>query len=70
MICIGLPAQEEEAKVGDDTEDTAGERRSSALKSTITDEAASEIFDKLTQMQGKKTYYAKKNWTDDEAQLL
>lgn len=66
----GLPAQEEEAKVGDDTEDTAGERRSSALKSTITDEAASEIFDKLTQMQGKKTYYAKKNWTDDEAQLL
>jgi len=50
VICIGLPAHEEEAKVGDDTEDTAGERRSSAMKNTITDEAASEIFDKLTQM--------------------
>lgn len=39
-------------------------------KSAITDELASEIFDKLTKMQGKKTYYAKKNWTDDESKLL
>jgi hypothetical protein len=31
---------------------------------------ASEIFDKLTKLQGKKTYYAKKNWIDDEAKLL
>ena len=69
MISIGLPAQDEEAKVGDDTDDTAGERGIS-IKNAITDEVASEIFDKLTQMQGKKTYYAKKNWTDDEAQLL
>ena len=64
-----MPAQDEEAKVGDDTDDTAGERGIS-IKNAITDEVASEIFDKLTQMQGKKTYYAKKNWTDDEAQLL
>jgi len=69
VISIGLPAQDEEAKVGDDTDDTAGERGIS-IKNAITDEVASEIFDKLTQMQGKKTYYAKKNWTDDEAQLL
>jgi hypothetical protein len=39
-------------------------------KDAISDKAASEIFDKLTKLQGKKTYYAKKNWTDEEAKLL
>ena len=41
-----------------------------ASKQCINDESASEIFDKLTKLQGKKTYYAKKNWIDDEAKLL
>ena len=36
----------------------------------IDDDTASEIFNKLTKIQGKKSYYAKKNWTDDEAKLL
>lgn len=39
-------------------------------KDLITDEIASEIFRKLSALQGKKTYYAKKNWTDDESRLL
>ena len=39
-------------------------------KNQLTDEQASDIFEKLTKLQGKKTYYAKKNWTDDEAKLL
>lgn len=41
-----------------------------AGKDSISDKVASEIFDKLTKQQGKKTYYAKKNWTDEEAKLL
>lgn len=36
----------------------------------ISDEVASEIFSKLTALQGKKTYAAKKNWTDGESRLL
>jgi hypothetical protein len=47
-----------------------GTQDSSKTLPAITDEIASEIFDKLSKMQGKKTYYAKKNWTDEEAQLL
>ena len=47
-----------------------GTKKESPAKSSITDEAAAEIFDKLQKLQGKKTYYAKKNWTDDEANLL
>lgn len=47
-----------------------GTQDSSKVLPAITDEIASEIFDKLSKMQGKKTYYAKKNWTDEEAQLL
>ena len=36
----------------------------------ITDKQASEIFEKLSALQDKKTFYAKKNWTDDETKLL
>lgn len=50
--------------------DDEEESKSPSKLSSITDEVASEIFDKLTKLQGKKTYYAKKNWTDDEANLL
>jgi hypothetical protein len=44
--------------------------KSAISKEPITDEIASEIFDKLSKQQGKKTYYAKKNWTDEESRLL
>jgi hypothetical protein len=36
----------------------------------ISNEEASNIFSKLEHEQGKKTYHAKKNWTDDEFKLL
>lgn len=36
----------------------------------ISNEEASNIFSKLEHEQGKKTYHAKKNWTDDEFRLL
>jgi hypothetical protein len=39
-------------------------------KLKISDQQASSIFDKLNTLQGKKTYYAKKNWTEEEAKLL
>ena len=70
FIVAGAFGQGEEGEGGDDGEGGEGGSRGHAPKATITDEAASEIFDKLTKLQGKKTYYAKKNWTDDEAQLL
>jgi hypothetical protein len=57
------------AKTESDEDEEEGKKHS-AIKGSITDEIASEIFDKLTKLQGKKTYYAKKNWTDDEANLL
>ena len=41
-----------------------------AMSGMITDDAASEIFSKLMTLQSKKTYAAKKNWTDDESRLL
>ena len=47
-MCIIIGVQEEEGKVGDDTEDTAGDKKGAVA--TITDEVASEIFDKLTKL--------------------
>jgi hypothetical protein len=62
-----LPPLDLDAKDESDEEDN---KKESNAKGSITDDAASEIFDKLTKLQGKKTYYAKKNWTDDESNLL
>ena len=39
-------------------------------KMKISDEIASTIFVKLEGLQNKKSYYAKKNWTDEESKLL
>ena len=47
------------AKTESDEDEEEG-KKDSAIKGSITDEIASEIFDKLTKLQGKKTYYAKK----------
>jgi hypothetical protein len=52
----------------DDDEVAKGSRKH--LSVAIDDDTASEIFNKLNKIQGKKSYYAKKNWTDDEAKLL
>lgn len=54
----------------DDNAEEGSSKAIDASKQCIGDENASEIFDKLTKLQGKKTYYAKKNWIDDEAKLL
>ena len=48
----------------------AESQNKTSIKEPITDELASEIFEKLTKQQGKKTYYAKKNWTEEESLLL
>lgn len=53
-----------------ESEDEEESKKESVAKGSITDEVASDIFVKLEKLQGKKTYYAKKNWTDDEANLL
>lgn len=51
-------------------EDDGGGKGSKKQIEVIDDEAASEIFNKLNKIQGKKSYQAKKNWTDEEAKLL
>lgn len=55
---------------GYNDDEDGGKNGSKKPVEAIDDDAASEIFNRLTKMQGKKTYYAKKNWTDDEAKLL
>lgn len=55
---------------GDNDDDDGGKGGKNKIAQAIDDDTASEIFNKLNKIQGKKSYYAKKNWTDDEAKLL
>jgi hypothetical protein len=59
---------EEEEKNPDDDEEEYNIIVPAKLK--ITNQQASVIFSKLEELQNKKSYYAKKNWTDDESKLL
>ena len=69
-----MKSEEGDEGFDEDEEDEVGEEDDLNLKSNdlvnISDELAQDIFSKLNKLQGKKTYYAKKNWTDDEAKLL
>lgn len=59
---------EEEVEESDE-EETSGMNKASSGK-PLTDQEAAAIFDKLTVAQSKKSYYAKKNWTEEESKLL
>lgn len=53
-----------------DDQDSDGDQANIANMEPISNEEAANIFSRLEHEQGKKSYQAKKNWTDEEFKLL